>query len=85
MNKIFKRLNQTLIIKAYTLLINNEFSKFMILKLITIINYLHNRLFIVNINKISYESELDRKSNLFHLKRIEQKDLYEKRQILDIN
>ena len=71
MNKIFKRLNQILIIKTHALLINNEFSKFIILKLITIVNYLRNRSFIININKILYENELDRKFNLFHLKRIE--------------
>ena len=58
-------------IKVYALLINNEFSKFIILKLITIVNNFHNRLFIININKISYKSELNnRKLNLFYLKRI---------------
>ena len=57
-------------IKIHSLLINNEFSKFIILKFIAIINYFYNRSFIVNINKILYKSELDRKFNLFHLKRI---------------
>ena len=57
-------------IKAHALLINNEFSKFIILKLIAIINYFRNRSFIININKILYKSELDRKSDLSHLKRI---------------
>ena len=55
-------------IKIKILLINNEFLKFIILKFIAIINYLYNRLFIVNINKILYENEFDRKSNLFYLK-----------------
>ena len=72
-------------IKIHILLINNEFSKFIILKLIAIINYFRNRLFIININKILYKSELDRKLNLFYLKRIKQKNLYEKRRIFDIN
>ena len=58
-------------IKVHALLIDNEFSKFMILELIIIVNYLYNRSFIANINKILYESELDRKFNLFYLKRIE--------------
>ena len=58
-------------IKVYALLINNELSKFIILKLIAIINYFRNRSLIVNINKISYKSEFDRKFDLFHLKRIE--------------
>ena len=57
-------------IKAYALLINNKFSKFIILKFITIINYFRNYSFIVNINKISYKSELDYKFNLINLKRI---------------
>ena len=57
-------------IKIYALLINNEFSKFIILKFITIINYFRNRSFIININKISYKNELNRKFDLFHLKRI---------------
>ena len=57
-------------IKAHVLLINNKFSKFIILKFIIIINYFRNRSFIVNINKILYESEFDRKFDLFHLKRI---------------
>ena len=57
-------------IKIYVLLINNELSKFIILKFIIIINYLYNRSFIVNINKILYKSEFDRKLNLSHLKRI---------------
>ena len=57
-------------IKAYALLIDNEFLKFMISKLIAIVNYLRNRSFIVNINKILYENKFDRKFNLFHLKRI---------------
>ena len=70
MNKIFERLNQTLMIKVHALLINNEFSKFIISKFITIINYLRNRSFIANINKILYESELNRKFDLSHLKRI---------------
>ena len=58
-------------IKVHALLIDNEFSKFMISELIIIVNYLYNRSFIVDINKILYESELDRKFNLFYLKRIE--------------
>ena len=57
-------------IKVYALLTNNEFSKFMISKLIAIINYLRNRLFIVNINKILYKNEFNRKSDLFYLKYI---------------
>ena len=57
-------------IKVHALLINNEFSKFIILKFIIIVNYFHNYLFIVNMNKISYKSEFDRKFNLFYLKRI---------------
>ena len=57
-------------IKVHILLINNEFLKFIISKFIIIVNYLHNRSFIININKISYKSELDRKFNLFYLKRI---------------
>ena len=57
-------------IKANALLIDNEFLKFMISKLIAIVNYLRNRSFIVNINKILYENKFDRKFNLFHLKRI---------------
>ena len=51
----------------------------MISKFIAIINYFRNRLFIINMNKILYKSEFDRKFNLFHLKRIKQKDLCEKR------
>ena len=70
MNEIFKRLNQILIIKVYPLLINNEFLKFISLKFIAIINYFRNRSFIVNINKILYKSELNRKFDLFYLKRI---------------
>ena len=35
-----------------------------------IVNYLRNRSFIANINKILYKNEFDRKFNLFHLKRI---------------
>ena len=42
----------------------------MISKFITIVNYFRNRLFIVNINKILYKSEFDRRFNLFYLKRI---------------
>ena len=57
-------------IKIYALLINNEFSKFIILKLITIINYFYNYSFIININKILYKNELNRKLDLFYLKRI---------------
>ena len=57
-------------IKIHALLINNEFSKFMILKLIAIINYFRNRSFIININKILYKNKLNRKSDLFYLKRI---------------
>ena len=38
----------------------------MILKFIIIINY-RKCLFIVNINKILYKSEFNRKFNLFHL------------------
>ena len=68
MNEVFERLNQILMIKVYVLLINNELLKFIISKFIIIINYLHNRSFIVNINKILYESEFDRKFNLFYLK-----------------
>ena len=51
----------------------------MILKFIIIVNYLRNRLFIVNINKILYENEFDRKFDLFHLKRIKLKSFCEKR------
>ena len=57
-------------IKVYVLLINNKFSKFMISKFIAIVNYFRNRLFIINMNKILYKSELNRKFNLFYLKRI---------------
>ena len=57
-------------IKVYALLINSEFSKFMILKFIAIVNYFRNYSFIININKISYKSEFNRKFNLSHLKRI---------------
>ena len=57
-------------IKVYVLLINNKFSKFMISKFIAIVNYFRNRLFIININKILYKSELNRKFILFYLKRI---------------
>ena len=57
-------------IKAHALLINNKFLKFMILKLIAIVNYLRNRSFIININKILYENELDHKFDLFYLRRI---------------
>ena len=71
MNEIFECLNQTLMIKVYVLLIDNELSKFIISELIAIINYFRNRSFIVNINKISYESEFDYKLDLFHLRRIE--------------
>ena len=55
-------------IKAHAFLIDNELLKSIILKLITIINYLHNYSFIANINKILYENKRDRKFNLFHLK-----------------
>ena len=72
-------------IKIYILLINNEFLKSIILKLIIIINYLYNRSFIANINKILYKSELNRKFNLFYLIRIKQKDFCEKHRIFDIN
>ena len=57
-------------IKIYILLINNEFSKFIILKFIAIINYLYNYSFIININKNLYKNELNYKFNLFYLKRI---------------
>ena len=57
-------------IKIYVLLINNELSKFMILKFIAIVNYLRNRSFIININKILYKSEFNRKFILFYLKYI---------------
>ena len=57
-------------IRVYVLLINSELSKFIISKLIAIVNYFRNRSFIVNINKILYENELNRKLNLFYLKRI---------------
>ena len=57
-------------IKIHVLFINSEFSKFMILKFIIIVNYLYNRLFVVNINKILYKNEFNRKFDLFHLKRI---------------
>ena len=50
--------------------LSNEFLKFKISKFIAIINYLRNRLFIVNINKILYKNEFNRKFDLFHLKRI---------------
>ena len=59
--------------------------KFIILKLIAIINYFRNRSFIANINKILYKNEFDRKFNLSYLKRIKQKDFGEKRRNLDIN
>ena len=49
---------------------NYKFSKFIILKLIAIVNYLRNYLFIININKTLYKSELNRKFILFYLKRI---------------
>ena len=57
-------------IKVHVLLINSEFSKFIISELIAIVNYFRNRSFIINMNKISYKNELDRKSNLSYLKRI---------------
>ena len=57
-------------IKAHALFINNEFSKFMILKFIIIVNYFRNRSFIININKILYKSEFNRKFDLSYLKRI---------------
>ena len=57
-------------IKIHILLINNEFSKFMISKLIMIVNYFRNRSLIANINKILYENKFDRKLDLSHLKRI---------------
>ena len=57
-------------IKVHVLLINNKLLKFIILKLITIVNYFRNYSFIINIYKISYKSELDRKFILFYLKRI---------------
>ena len=57
-------------IKVYILLINNELSKFIISKFITIINYFRNRLFVAIINKILYKNEFNRKFNLFHLKYI---------------
>ena len=57
-------------IKIHALIINNEFLKFMILEFIAIVNYFDNYSFIININKILYESELDRQFNLFYLKRI---------------
>ena len=66
-------------IKFYALLINNEFLKFIISQLIIIITYFRNRLFFININKILYENELNRKFNSFYLKRIKEKDFYEKR------
>ena len=72
-------------IKIHALLINNEFLKFIISKFIAIVNYLYNRLFIININKILYKSEFDRKFDLFHLRRIKQKGFCEKRRIFDIN
>ena len=57
-------------IKIHALLINNEFSKFIISKFIAIVNYFRSRLFIININKILYENEFNRKFNLSHLRRI---------------
>ena len=57
-------------IKIHALFIDNKFLKFMILKLIAIVNYFYNHSFIVNINKILYENEFNRKFNLSYLKRI---------------
>ena len=57
-------------IKIHVLLINNEFLKFIISKFIAIVNYFRNRSFIININKILYKNEFDRKFILFYLKRI---------------